>query len=81
MYGITVGLQSLSQLKKRYKDNWESVLDCVDTTLFLRQQFKGNFGIYGGSTSVKKLGTKNQLVGHFRGKVLHLQTGMLLVEN
>lgn len=34
--GITIGLQSLSQLKKRYKDSWESVLDCCDTTLFLR---------------------------------------------
>ena len=34
--GITVGLQSLSQLKQKYKDSWESVLDCVDTTLFLR---------------------------------------------
>ena len=24
--GITIGLQSLSQLKKKYKDSWESVL-------------------------------------------------------
>lgn len=33
--GITVGLQSLSQLKEKYKDSWESVLDCCDSTLFL----------------------------------------------
>lgn len=33
--GITVGLQSLSQLKQRYKESWESVLDCCDSTLFL----------------------------------------------
>ena len=33
--GITVGLQSLSQLKKVYKDNWDSILDCCDFTLFM----------------------------------------------
>ena len=33
--GITVGLQSLSQLKQKYKDSWESVLDCCDSTLFM----------------------------------------------
>lgn len=38
--GITVGLQSLSQLKKKYKDSWESVLDCCDTTLFLGSNSK-----------------------------------------
>lgn len=38
--GITIGLQSLSQLKKKYKDNWESVLDCCDTTLFLGSNSK-----------------------------------------
>ena len=38
--GITIGLQSLSQLKKRYKDSWESVLDCCDTTLFLGSNSK-----------------------------------------
>ena len=38
--GITIGLQSLSQLKKKYKDSWESVLDCVDTTLFLGSNSK-----------------------------------------
>ena len=38
--GITVGLQSLSQLKNRYKENWESVLDCCDTTLFLGSNSK-----------------------------------------
>lgn len=40
MYGITIGLQSLSQLKRQYKDNWESVLDCVDTILFLGSNAK-----------------------------------------
>lgn len=35
MYGITVGLQSLSQLKQKYKESWETVLDCCDSTLFL----------------------------------------------
>lgn len=38
--GITIGLQSLSQLKKRYKDNWESVPDCCDSTLFLGSNSK-----------------------------------------
>lgn len=38
--GITIGLQSLSQLKKKYKENWESVLDCCDTTLFLGSNSK-----------------------------------------
>ena len=38
--GITIGLQSLSQLKKKYKDSWESVLDCVDSTLFLGSNSK-----------------------------------------
>ncbi len=38
--GITIGLQSLSQLKKKYKDSWESVLDCCDTTLFLGSNSK-----------------------------------------
>ena len=33
--GITTGLQSISQLKKVYKDNWEDVLDCVDSILFM----------------------------------------------
>ena len=33
--GITVGLQSLSQLKQRYKESWETALDCCDSTLFL----------------------------------------------
>lgn len=38
--GITIGLQSLSQLKKKYKESWESVLDCCDTTLFLGSNSK-----------------------------------------
>lgn len=40
MYGITMGLQSLSQLKNRYKENWESVIDCVDSLLFLGSNSK-----------------------------------------
>ena len=40
MYGITMGLQSLSQLKNRYKENWESVIDCVDTIIFLGSNSK-----------------------------------------
>ncbi len=28
-------MQSLSQLKQKYKESWESVLDCCDSTLFL----------------------------------------------
>ena len=40
MYGITMGLQSLSQLKNRYKENWESVIDCVDTIIFLGSNAK-----------------------------------------
>jgi len=38
--GITVGLQSLSQLKKKYKDSWESVLDCCDSTIFMGSSTK-----------------------------------------
>ena len=41
--GITIGLQSLSQLaqlKALYKDSWESVLDCVDSILFLGSSAK-----------------------------------------
>lgn len=40
MYGITIGVQSLSQVKKKYKDSWETVLDCVDTILFLGSNSK-----------------------------------------
>ncbi|MBQ3512137.1 MAG: TraM recognition domain-containing protein, partial [Bacilli bacterium] len=33
-------LQSLSQLKKVYKDNWETALDCSDYVLFLGSRSK-----------------------------------------
>lgn len=33
-------MQSLSQLKKKYKDSWESGLDCVDSILFLGSNSK-----------------------------------------
>ena len=38
--GITTCLQSLSQLKKVYKDNWETALDCSDYVLFLGSRSK-----------------------------------------
>lgn len=38
--GCLVGLQSLSQLKGKYKDSWETVLDCCDTFLFLGSKSK-----------------------------------------
>ena len=38
--GITIGLQSLSQLKKVYKDSWETALDCCDYILFMGSQSK-----------------------------------------
>lgn len=38
--GITMGLQSLSQFKKMYKDNWETGLDCCDYILFLGSRSK-----------------------------------------
>lgn len=38
--GITTSLQSLSQLKKVYKDNWETALDCSDYVLFLGSRSK-----------------------------------------
>lgn len=38
--GITTCLQSLSQLKKVYKDNWETALDCCDYTLFMGSRSK-----------------------------------------
>lgn len=33
--GIFMGLQSIGQLKGRYKDNWETAFDCCDHVLFL----------------------------------------------
>lgn len=38
--GITICLQSLSQLKKVYKDSWETALDCCDYILFLGSRSK-----------------------------------------
>ena len=38
--GIVICLQSLAQLKKMYKDTWETILDCCDTTLFLGSNSK-----------------------------------------
>ena len=49
--GITVGLQSLSQLKQKYKENWESVLDCCDSILFLGSNISQHY-------SAKKPGIK-----------------------
>ena len=38
--GLTTCLQSLSQLKKVYKDNWETALDCCDYILFMGSRSK-----------------------------------------
>lgn len=38
--GITIILQSLSQFKKIYKDEWETGLDCCDYILFLGSRSK-----------------------------------------
>lgn len=38
--GITIILQSLSQLKKIYKDEWETALDCCDYIFFLGSRSK-----------------------------------------
>lgn len=38
--GVTIGLQSLSQAKKQYKENWETMLDCCDYILFLGSRSK-----------------------------------------
>lgn len=38
--GIVICLQSLSQLKKVYKDTWETMIDCCDTALFLGSNSK-----------------------------------------
>lgn len=38
--GVTTSLQSLSQLKKVYKDNWETALDCCDYVLFMGSRSK-----------------------------------------
>ena len=38
--GIVIGLQSLSQLKEKYKDSWETALDCCDYFIFLGSQSK-----------------------------------------
>lgn len=79
--GITIGLQSLSQLKKKYKDSWESVLDCVDSILYLGSNSKETLEYIRFCASEKKLGIKNQLEEHSQGKVLHQLIGMLLEGN
>lgn len=33
--GVVIGLQSLSQLKKVYKDSWETALDCCDYKILM----------------------------------------------
>lgn len=38
--GITFALQSLDQLKKVYKDSWQSALDCCDYTMLLGSNAK-----------------------------------------
>lgn len=38
--GVVTGLQSLGQLKKPYKENWETALDCSDVILFLGSRSK-----------------------------------------
>ena len=38
--GITICLQSLSQLKEFYKDTWETVLDCCDTMMLIGSNTK-----------------------------------------
>lgn len=78
--GITTCLQSLSQLKKVYKDNWETALDCCDYILFMGSRSKETLE-YMSSMLGKKLGTKNLLEGLIQDKVLHLLTGTLWEEN
>lgn len=38
--GVVVGLQSLDQLKNRYKESWQTALDCCDYILFLGSSSK-----------------------------------------
>lgn len=38
--GVTTCLQSLSQIKKVYKENWETALDCSDYILFMGSRSK-----------------------------------------
>lgn len=38
--GVTTSLQSLSQLKRAYKENWETALDCSDYILLLGSKSK-----------------------------------------
>lgn len=33
--GIVISIQSLSQLKQFYKETWETIIDCCDTTILL----------------------------------------------
>lgn len=33
--GILISIQSLSQLKQFYKETWETIIDCCDTTILL----------------------------------------------
>lgn len=49
--GVVIGLQSLSQLKEKYKESWETLLDCCDYELFL------------GSTSKETLEYFSSLLG------------------
>lgn len=66
----------IKSVEKRYKDNWESVLDCVDSTLFLRKFIKRMFRIHSFTTSVKRLGIKRVQAGHFQDRVLLVPIGM-----
>ena len=49
--GITIGIQSLDQLKKFYEKNWEQALDCCDFLLYL------------GSSSIQTLEYFMKLIG------------------
>ena len=49
--GVVIGLQSLSQLKEKYKESWETLLDCCDYEMFL------------GSTSKETLEYFSALLG------------------
>lgn len=57
--GVVIGLQSLSQLKEKYKESWETLLDCCDYELFL------------GSTSKETLEYFSALLGE---QTIHKQS-------
>ena len=65
--GVVIGLQSLDQLKKRYKEAWQTALDCCDYILFLGSASKDTLE-YISQTYLGKTTVTKRTNGRSRGK-------------